>query len=251
MESRYDRTEALIGKEALSRVMGSRVAVFGIGGVGGYAVEALARAGVGTLDLIDSDRVSVSNINRQIIALDSTVGKYKTEAAKDRIRDINPDITVNCYNFFYDESTADKINLTDYDYVIDAIDSVGAKLFLIESCTKSGVKIISSMGTGAKLDPTALKVSDISKTSVCPLARAVRTGLRKRGINRLRVVYSTELPRESLSECGEKCDGKRAPASSSFVPSVAGLILAGEVIRDISEINKKTASEEPNENQGN
>ena len=237
MEDRYTRTEALLGKEALARIKGARVAVFGIGGVGGYAVEALARAGVGTLDLIDSDRVSVSNINRQIIALDSTVGKYKTEAARERIRDINPDITVNCYNIFYDESTAGEIDLSACDYVIDAIDSVSAKLFLIESCIKAGVKIISSMGTGAKLDPTALKVSDISKTSVCPLARAVRTGLRRRGINHLRVVYSTELPREKDGECGEKCDGKRAPASCSFVPSVAGLILAGEVIRDISSID--------------
>ncbi len=236
MENRYTRTEALIGKEGLARLQRARVAIFGIGGVGGYAVEALARAGVGTLDLIDSDKVSVSNINRQIIALDSTVGQYKTEAARDRISDINPDITVNCYNIFYDESCSEKINLKDYDYVIDAIDSVGAKIYLIESCVKDGVKIISSMGTGAKLDPTALKVADISKTSVCPLARAVRIGLRKRGINRLRVVYSTEPPRHPACECGEKCDGRRAPASCSFVPSVAGLILAGEVIRDISGV---------------
>ena len=240
METRYTRTEALIGDEALAKLKHSRVAVFGIGGVGGYAVEALARAGVGALDLIDSDRVSVSNINRQIIALDSTVGMYKTEAARDRIRDINPEITVNCHNIFYDGASAGEINLSDYDYVIDAIDSVGAKLFLIESCVKAGIKIISSMGTGAKLDPTALKISDISKTSVCPLARAVRVGLRKRGIGHLRVVYSTELPRESIGECGEKTDGCRAPASCSFVPSVAGLILAGEVIRDIAglDINK-------------
>lgn len=237
MESRYERTEALLGEDAVLRLRRSRVAIFGIGGVGGYAVEALARAGVGALDLIDSDRVSVSNINRQIIATDSTVGKYKTEAAKGRIRDINPDITVTCHNIFYDEDTSEKIKLSDYDYVIDAIDSVGAKLHLIESCVKAGVKIISSMGTGAKLDPTALKVADISKTSVCPLARAVRTGLRKKGINHLRVVYSTELPRTS-GECGEKCDGKRAPSSCSFVPSVAGLILAGEVICDISGIKK-------------
>ena len=234
MESRYERTEALIGKEALSRLRGARVAIFGIGGVGGYAVEALARAGVGELDLIDSDRVSVSNINRQIIALDSTVGEYKTEAARKRIKDINPDITVTCHNIFYDETSAEKIKLSNYDYVIDAIDSVGAKLYLIESCIKLGVKIISSMGTGAKLDPTALKVADISKTSVCPLARAVRVGLRKRGINHLRVVFSTEPPREVMSECGEKCDGRPAPASCSFVPSVAGLILAGEVIRDLA-----------------
>ena len=238
MESRYERTEALLGKDALLRLRGARVAIFGIGGVGGYAVEALARAGVGALDLIDSDKVSVSNINRQIIALDSTVGRYKTEAARDRIKDINPDITVTCHNIFYDEKSAEKINLSDYDYVIDAIDSVSAKLFLIESCIRLGVKIISSMGTGAKLDPTALKVADISKTSVCPLARAVRTGLRRRGINHLRVVYSTELPREEGDGCGEKCDGKRAPSSSSFVPSVAGLILAGEVICDISGIKR-------------
>lgn len=236
MEDRYTRTEALIGNDALLRLRSARVAVFGVGGVGGYAVEALARAGVGHLDLIDSDRVSVSNINRQIIALDSTVGEYKTEAAMKRIVDINPDIAVKAHTFFYDEESADRINLSDYDYVIDAIDSVGAKLYLIESCISQGVKIISSMGTGGKLDPTALKVADISKTSVCPLARAVRTGLRRRGINHLRVVYSTELPRESDADCGEKCDGKRAPASCSFVPSVAGLILAGEVIRDIAGV---------------
>ena len=236
MEDRYTRTEALIGNDALLRLRSARVAVFGIGGVGGYAVEALARAGIGSIDLIDSDRVSVSNINRQIIALDSTVGEYKTDVARKRIADINPDITVTAHTFFYDEESADRINLSDYDYVIDAIDSVGAKLHLIESCMSKGVKIISSMGTGAKLDPTALKVADISKTSVCPLARAVRTGLRRRGINHLRVVYSTELPRENHADCGEKCDGQKAPASCSFVPSVAGLILAGEVIREIAEV---------------
>lgn len=230
---RYTRTEALVGSEGLSRLRRARVAIFGIGGVGGYAVEALARAGVGAIDLIDPDRVSVSNINRQIIALDSTVGQYKTEAARARIGDINPDISVACHNLFFDEASADRINLTDYDYVIDAIDSVGAKLYLIESCQRLGVKIISSMGTGDKLDPTALKVADISKTSVCPLARAVRVGLRKRGINHLKVVYSTELPREAEAPVGEKTDGRRAPASCSFVPSVAGLILAGEVVRDI------------------
>ena len=236
MEDRYTRTEALIGKDALARLRAARVAVFGIGGVGGYAVEALARAGVGALDLIDSDRVSVSNINRQIIALNSTVGEYKTEAARARILDINPEIKVTLHTFFYNEESAEKISLSDYDYIIDAIDTVSAKLYLIEAAIRSGVKIISSMGTGAKLDPTALKVADISKTSVCPLARAVRVGLRKRGINHLRVVYSTELPRENTDTCGEKCDGSAAPASCSFVPSVAGLILAGEVIRDLAGI---------------
>ena len=162
----------------------------------------------------------------------------KVEVIKERILSINPDALVTTKKVFYSPETADLFDLSNYDYVIDAIDSVGAKLYLIESSIKSGVKIISSMGTGAKLDPTALKTADISKTSVCPLARAVRTGLRRRGINHLRVVYSTELPRENSDTCGEKCDGRRAPASCSFVPSVAGLILAGEVIRDISGIEK-------------
>ncbi len=232
MKEQYSRTEMLLGREAVERLMKARVAVFGIGGVGGYAVEALARAGVGSLTLVDSDRVAVSNINRQIIATHSTVGMYKTEAMRERILSINPDAQVSCHNVFFDESTKADFDFKDYDYVIDAIDSLSAKVELIASVKLAGTEIISAMGAGNKLDPTMFEVSDISKTTVCPLARAVRLALRKRGINHLKVVYSKELP----AVVPQVTDGERArvPASISFVPSVMGLIIAGEVIKDIS-----------------
>ena len=216
----------LLGKEGVKRLEESRVAVFGVGGVGGYAVEALARAGVGSLLLIDSDKVSESNINRQIIATESTVGRYKTEVARERVLDINPEARVDILNLFFSEQTAGEVDLTGVDYVIDAIDSLSSKVYLISSVKERGIPIISAMGAGNKLDPTLFEVSDISKTSVCPLARAVRVALRKKGINHLKVVYSKEEPHTSGEE--------RLPASVSFVPSVMGLIIAGEVIKSLA-----------------
>ncbi len=230
------RTAMMLGVDAVDRLHGARVAVFGIGGVGGYAVEALARSGVGELHLVDADRVSLSNINRQIIALHSTVGQYKTEAARDRILDINPYAKVFCYNIFFDEDHAAEFDFSKFDYVVDAIDSLPSKILIITLCKAVGTPIISAMGAGNKLDPTRFEVSDISKTEVCPLARAVRIALRKKGINHLKVVYSRELPSVISPESdAEKCDGRAAPGSISFVPSVMGLIIAGEVIKDVAK----------------
>ncbi len=229
MSERFSRTEQLIGSDAVAALAGKRVAVFGVGGVGGYAVEALARSGVGQLSLIDSDRVAESNINRQIIALSSTVGKLKVEVAAERARDINPDIKVNTYPIFYSAETADMLDFSQLDYVIDAIDSVSGKLELIMRANEAGVPVISAMGAGNKLDATAFEVADIYKTSVCPLARVMRHELKKRGIKKLKVVYSKEQPITQNAENGER----PAPASIAFVPSVAGLILAGEVIKDL------------------
>ena len=232
MNEFYSRTEMLLSEEGVEKLKNACVAVFGVGGVGGYSVEALARAGVGEIHLIDSDRVSVSNINRQIIATHNTVGQYKTEAMAERIHSINPEAKVVCHSIFFDESTKCQFEFTKYSYVIDAIDSLGAKIELIASASEAGVPIISAMGAGNKLDPTRFEVSDISKTTVCPLARAVRIALRKRGINHLKVVYSKEPPVIPP----EVSDGvkKRVPGSVSFVPSVMGLILAGEVIKDLA-----------------
>jgi tRNA A37 threonylcarbamoyladenosine dehydratase len=228
--NRFERFEMLVGKDALTTLKNKKVVVFGVGGVGGYAVEALARAGVGEIHLIDSDRVSESNINRQIIATHNTVGMYKTEAMAERILSINPDAVVVCHSVFYDESTKGMFDFSSYDYVIDAIDSLSSKVDLIATVIGAGTEIISAMGAGNKLDPTKFEVSDISKTTVCPLARAVRIALRKRGINHLKVVYSEEEP-AITSENGERTP----PASVSFVPGVAGLIIAGEVIKDIAK----------------
>ena len=232
MNEQHIRTEMMLGAEGVDRLKAARVAVFGIGGVGGYAVEALARAGIGHIELIDSDCVSVSNINRQIIATHNTVGMYKTEAMRERILSINPEAEVVCHSVFFDEKCKDVFDFSGYDYVIDAIDSLSAKIELIASAHSAGTKIISAMGAGNKLDPTLFEVSDISKTTVCPLARAVRIALRKRGINHLKVVYSKEPPviPPEVSD-GEK---RRVPGSVSFVPSVMGLIIAGEVIKDIA-----------------
>ena len=231
MREQDSRTAMLIGDVAVEKLKNSRVVVFGVGGVGGYAVEALARAGVGALVLIDSDRVSVSNINRQIIATHDTVGEYKCDVMKSRILSINPDCDVTVHNIFFDESTKGEFDFASYDYVIDAIDSLAAKIELIASAKEAETPIISAMGAGNKLDPTRFEVSDISKTEVCPLARAVRTSLKKRGIYHLKVVYSKELPvvPPEVSD-GER---RRVPASISFVPSAMGLIIAGEVIKDI------------------
>ncbi|MBR2442663.1 MAG: tRNA threonylcarbamoyladenosine dehydratase [Clostridia bacterium] len=231
MEIKYSRTALLIEKEGVEKLKRARVAVFGIGGVGGYVVEALARAGVGTLDLVDKDTLSESNINRQILALHSTVGKWKTEVAKGRIKDINPDITVHAYNLFYLPETADEFDFSAYDYVVDAMDTVSAKLALIERAKNANIPVISSMGTGNKLNPTAFEVADISKTLICPLARVMRKELKRRGIEHLKVVYSKEEAKPPTLFDEES--GKPIPGSISFVPSVAGLIIAGEVIKDL------------------
>lgn len=227
----FSRTAILLGKENLEKLKHARVAVFGVGGVGGYVVEALARSGVGALDLIDKDIVSESNINRQIIALHSTVGRYKTEVAAERARDINPDICVRVYNTFYLPETAELFDFSQYDYVVDAIDTVSGKLAIVEQAKKANVPVIAAMGAGNKLDPTRFEVTDISKTSVCPLARVMRRELKKRGIEHLKVVYSKEEPMPSPIVDEES--GKSVPGSVAFVPSVVGLILAGEVIKDL------------------
>ena len=235
MHEQFFRTQMLLGTEALERLQKARVAVFGIGGVGGYTVEALARSGVGQLDLIDSDTVSVSNINRQILATHSTVGMPKVEAAKRRVLDINPNCIVRTHQVFYTPETADQFDFSQYDYLVDAIDTVTGKLQLVERAHAVGTPIICCMGTGNKLDPAAFEVADISKTSMCPLARVMRKELSKRGIKHLKVVYSKE---EALTPTGWEEEaaalGKRQiPGSVAFVPGAAGLILAGEVIKDI------------------
>ncbi len=229
MENIFSRTELLLGKEAVKKLASCRVAVFGVGGVGGFCAEALARAGVGTLDLIDADKVSESNINRQIIALHSTVGKNKVDVAEERFKDINPDIKINAFSVFYSPETEKDFDFSEYDYVVDAIDTVTGKIALAVNADKAGVPIISSMGAGNKLSPEMFEVSDIYKTSVCPLARVMRRELKQRGIKRLKVVYSKEEPVETA----KLENGKPVPGSVSFVPSVAGLIIAGEVIKDL------------------
>lgn len=237
------RTEALLGIEALEKLKKSTVAIFGIGGVGGYVAEALARSGVGQLELVDHDTVSVSNINRQIVALRSTVGKYKVDVMRERILDINPEAEVVAHKCFYLPETANQFDFAKYDYVVDCIDTVTGKLQLIEAAKAAQVPIISSMGAGNKLDPTAFEVADISKTSVCPLAKVMRRELKKRNIKNVKVVYSKEEPVEakiSLKEAEVQNSSRRSvPASCAFVPSVAGLILAGEVIKDLTGNNEK------------
>lgn len=241
MKVQHNRCAMLFGEAAMEKLKNSHVAVFGIGGVGGYVAEALARTGIGKIDLIDSDVVSESNINRQIIALHSTVGKPKTEVMRDRIHDIDPDIQVNAINMFYLPENADEIDVTKYDIIIDAIDTVSSKINLAVRASENNIKIISSMGTGNKTDPTALKVSDIYKTSVCPLARVMRAELKKRGVKKLTVVWSDEVPRpsiplENLPE-GEAPSGSRraTPGSCAFVPPAAGLVIAAEAVRQLTE----------------
>ena len=238
MHEQFLRTQMLLGTEALEKLQKARVAVFGIGGVGGYTVEALARSGVGQLDLIDSDTVSISNINRQILATHSTVGLPKVEAAKKRILDINPGCVVRTHQVFYTPDTAGQFDFTCYDYIVDAIDTVTGKLQLVERAVEAGTPIICCMGTGNKLDASAFEVADISKTSMCPLARIMRKELARRGIRHLKVVYSKE---EALTPTGWEEEaaalGKRQiPGSVAFVPGAAGLILAGEVIKDIASL---------------
>ena len=235
MDEQFSRSQLLLGGEAMTKLAGARVAVFGVGGVGGYTVEALARCGVGMLDLIDNDTVSISNLNRQILATHSTVGRLKVDVARERVLDINPACVVRTYPYFYLPDTADQFDFTQYDYIVDAIDTVTGKLLLAERAAEANTPIISAMGTGNKLDPTAFQVADISQTSMCPLARVMRKELKKRGIVHLKVVYSREEP---LSPVGGEAEaarlGKRQiPGSVSFVPGAAGLILAGAVIKDL------------------
>ena len=252
MLNQYSRTRLLLGAEGMERLAKARVAIFGIGGVGGFTMEALARSGVGALDLIDDDKVCLTNLNRQIIATRSTVGQYKVDAAQARIADIDPRIQVTTHKCFYTPATADQFDFTQYDYIVDAIDTVSGKLELVQQADAAGTPIISSMGAGNKLDPTAFQVADIYQTSVCPLARVMRKELKKRGIRHLKVVYSQEPPMTPLddlsSSCHTKCicppdsartcvQRRQIPGSTAFVPSVVGLIIAGEVIKDL--VDKK------------
>ena len=248
MPDQFSRTQLLFGPEAMEKLRTSRVAVFGIGGVGGYAVEALVRSGIGELDLIDDDRVCLTNLNRQLHATRKTVGQYKVDVAAERVREINPDCRIHTFRTFFLPDTRDQFDFSQYDYVIDAIDTVTGKLALIETAKAAGVPIICSMGAGNKTDPTAFRVADIYQTSVCPLARVIRSECRKRGVKHLKVVYSTEQPVRPLedpaiscrSHCvcppgTRKCTVRRdIPGSTAFVPSVAGLIIAGEVVKDLA-----------------
>lgn len=239
MPDQFSRTQLLIGADAVSRLKKSRVAVFGIGGVGSYTVEALARSAVGTLDLIDNDTVALTNINRQLIAVHSTIGMYKVDAAKKRLLDINPDIKINTYKTFYTPENSCDFDFSQYDYVVDAIDTVSGKIELVMQAEKAGVPIISSMGAGNKLDAAAFEVADIYKTTVCPLARVMRRELKKRGIKKLKVVYSQEEPRSPVEKSDEDPGTRRQiPASIAFVPSTVGLIIAGEVIKDLAELKE-------------
>ena len=247
----FSRTRLLYGEEAMGRLKASRVAVFGIGGVGGYVVEALARSGIGALDLIDDDKVCLTNINRQIIATRKTIGKYKVDVAEERVHDINPDCEVRAYKTFFLPETQDQFDFNDYDYVVDAIDTVTGKLAIIEKAKEAGVPVISSMGAGNKLNPSLFEVADIYDTSVCPLAKVMRHECKKRGIDSLKVVYSKEKPIRPLEDMSiscrtncicppgtvRKCTQRRdIPGSTAFVPSVVGLIIAGEVINDLAGV---------------
>ena len=239
MIERFSRTEALLGKESMDRLARSRVIVFGVGGVGGYIVEALARSGVGEIDIVDKDVVDESNINRQIIALGSTVGKLKVDVAKERILEINPECKVGIYPVFYLPETEEQFDFSDYDYVIDAIDTVSGKMALIENAKKAGVPVISSMGAGNKLDPMAFRVADIYETSVCPLAKVIRKECRNRGIKSLKVAYSREEPVIAGDKMNKDPEtGKPIPGSIAFVPSAMGLLIASEVVKDLINDNK-------------
>lgn len=253
MREEFSRTEMLLGAEAMEKLARSRVAVFGVGGVGGYVCEALARSGVGALDLIDRDKVALSNINRQIIATRETVGREKTDVMRERILSINPEAVVRVYPCFFLPENADSFPFAEYDYVVDAVDTVTAKIELVMRAREAGVPIISSMGAGNKLDPTAFRVADIYETKVCPLARVMRRELKKRDVAHLKVVYSEEEPivpaweyeadaygEQSAEAATEVMRGKRIPGSTAFVPSVAGLIIAGEVVKDLAGRHKES-----------
>ena len=249
MLNQFSRTELLLGKEALDKLASSRVAVFGIGGVGGYVCEALVRSGIGEFDLIDDDKVCLTNLNRQIIATRKTIGKYKVEVMRDRILEINPDAKVNVHKCFFLPENAEEFPFEEYDYIVDAVDTVTAKISLVMAAKEKNVPIISSMGAGNKFDPTAFQVADIYKTSVCPLAKVMRRELKKRGIKKLKVVYSQEKPTRPIEDMSISCrshcicppgaahkctESRDIPGSTAFVPSVVGLIIAGEVIKDLA-----------------
>ena len=254
MLNQFSRTQLLLGESAMQELANKRVAVFGIGGVGGYACEALVRSGIGAFDLIDDDKVCLTNLNRQIIATRKTVGKYKTEVMKERMLEINPNVDVRIHNCFFLPENADKFPFDEYDYIIDAVDTVTAKISIIMKANELGIPVISSMGAGNKLDPTAFMVADIYKTRVCPLAKVMRRELKKRGVKKLKVVYSEERPTRPIEDMSiscrtncicppgaeHKCTERRdIPGSVAFVPSVVGLIIAGEVIKDIAGVNAK------------
>lgn len=254
MLNQFSRTQLLLGESAMQELANKRVAVFGIGGVGGYACEALVRSGIGAFDLIDDDKVCLTNLNRQIIATRKTVGKYKTEVTKERMLEINPNVDVRIHNCFFLPENADKFPFDEYDYIIDAVDTVTAKISIIMKANELGIPVISSMGAGNKLDPTAFMVADIYKTRVCPLAKVMRRELKKRGVKKLKVVYSEEQPTRPIEDMSiscrtncicppgaeHKCTERRdIPGSVAFVPSVVGLIIAGEVIKDIAGVNAK------------
>ena len=258
MLNQFSRTELIFGKEAMEKLAASRVAVFGIGGVGGYTVEALVRSGVGAVDLIDDDKICLTNLNRQLYATRNTVGKYKVDVAEERIHDINPHAVVRTYKTFYTPDTADQFDFTEYDYIVDAIDTVIGKIALVLHAKEAKTPIISSMGAGNKLDPTAFEVTDIYKTSVCPLARVMRIELKKRGVKKLKVVYSKEPPLAPIEDMAiscktncicppgtaRKCTVRRqVPGSNAFVPPTVGLIIAGEVLKDLTKDERKRARE--------
>lgn len=249
MLTQFSRTQLLLGEDAMERLKNARVAVFGVGGVGGYVCEALVRSGVGAFDLIDDDKVCLTNINRQIIATRKTVGQYKAEVMRDRMLEINPDVKVNIYKCFFLPENADDFPFSEYDYVVDAVDTVTAKIELVMKCQEAGVPIISSMGAGNKIEASAFKVADIYKTKMCPLAKVMRRELKKRGVKKLKVVYSEEKPIRPLEDMSISCrtncicppDAKHTcterrdiPGSLAFVPSVAGLIAAGEIVKDLT-----------------
>lgn len=238
MLDQFSRTELLLGREGIERLARSRVAVFGLGGVGGYTVEALVRSGVGTLDLIDNDRVSLTNLNRQILATRRTLGQYKADAARERVLEINPEAVAHAWKRFFGPDTAGAFDFSQYDYVVDAIDTVTGKLLLIQAALAAGTRVISCMGAGNKLDPTAFRVADIYETSVCPLARVMRKELKRRDIRKLKVVYSQEPPRNPEGELYQQSlEGevrRQVPGSVAFVPAAAGLLLAGEVVKDLA-----------------
>ena len=236
MINQFSRTQLLLGSENMKRLKRAKVAVFGIGGVGGYTVEALARSGVGSLVLVDNDQVSLTNLNRQIIATWKTIGRDKVEVMRERILDINPEARVEIRKCFYLPENADTFDFSEYSYVVDAVDTVTAKIEIILRARSCGVPVISSMGAGNKLDPTQFQVADIYKTSMCPLAKVMRRELKKRGVDHLKVVYSTEKPVQPVEDCGEDSQGRRSlPGSVAFVPSVAGLILASEIVKDLTD----------------
>ncbi len=254
MLNQFSRTQLLLGESAMQELANKRVAVFGIGGVGGYACEALVRSGIGAFDLIDDDKVCLTNLNRQIIATRKTVGRYKTEVMKERMLEINPNVDVRIHNCFFLPENADKFPFEEYDYIVDAVDTVTAKISIVMKANELGIPVISSMGAGNKLDPTAFRVADIYKTRVCPLAKVMRRELKKRGVKKLKVVYSEEQPTRPIEDMSiscrtncicppgseHKCTERRdIPGSSAFVPSVVGLIIAGEVIKDIAGVKAK------------